>query len=94
MALTKKEKMKKLGHLIVKGAKKSDKFVKKYGPMVQHHARAISESTMGMMAPEVKGKPVNNLIPRRRKGYVDMSPKKRPKRVARGKKGFYLDFTE
>lgn len=88
-----KEKLKKLGGVLVRGVKKGSAAVKKYGPTVHAHARAISESTMEMMTPDVDGKPRNNLIPRRRRGYVDMTAKKKPKKVQGNKKGFYLDFT-
>ncbi len=79
---TKKDKLKKVAHILVKSAKKSGEFIKKYGPKVQHHARAISESTMDAM------------IPRRTRTVVDLTVKRKPKRVAKGRRGFYLDYTQ
>lgn len=76
-----KKKLKKLGHLLVKGGKESGRLVKKYGPRVQHHARAISESTMDAM------------MPQRTRTVVDLTARKKPKRVMKTKRGFYLDFT-
>ena len=76
-----KKKLKKLGHLLVKGAKGSAKAVKKYGPVVHHHVRAISESTMDAM------------MPSRTRTHIDMTARRKPRKVYKTKQGFYLDYT-
>lgn len=76
-----KKKIKKLGDVVIKGGKKSAEIIKRYGPRVQHHARAISESTMDVM------------MPRRTRSVVDLTRNKKPKRVLKTKRGFFLDFT-
>lgn len=89
-----KKDLKKLGSSLVKGFKETEKFVGKYGPKAHAYFRGVSENTMGVFAPQpVRGLP-NNLIPRKRKGYVDLTAKRKPKRVLKGKGGFYLDFTD
>lgn len=78
-----KKKLKKLGHLLVKGGRESVKAVQKYGPKVHSAARRMSDTTMDMM------------MPQRTRTVVDLTAKKVPKRVVKGKRrgDFYLDFT-
>ena len=76
-----KEKIKKLGSLIVKGGKETEKFVSKYGPKVHAASRRMSETAM------------DSLRPSRTRTVVDLTVKRKPKRVAKGRKGFYLDYT-
>jgi len=85
MKLTKKEKLKKLGSIIVKGAKESDKFVKKYGPKAHAYFRDVSESTMDVFStPE--GKRMPHLTPKR-------APRRMPKkRHAKTKGGFFVEL--
>lgn len=80
--------LKKLGSLLVKGGKKSSKFVKKYGPIVQHHARSISESTMDAMRPD----PQIGYVDIRKRGEL----KKMTRRAEMGNKlrGGYIDMTK
>lgn len=101
-----KKKLKKLGSLLIKGGKKSSKFVKKYGPVVQHHARSISGSTMDAMRPaphmidmrkkgefkKMKGRGEMNQM--MRGGYIDMTRRKPMHRKVRKIKGrAFIDFT-
>ena len=76
-----KKKLKKLGHLLVKGGKETGRVVGKYGPKVHAAAKRMSETTMDAM------------IPARTRTVVDLTARKKPKRVYRGKKGFYLDYS-
>jgi len=76
-----KSKAKKLGHLLVKGAKETGKFVGKYGPKAHAFSKSIAESTMDVM------------VPRRTRTVVDLTAKRKPKRIVKGKGGFYLDFS-
>lgn len=87
-----KEKFKKIGKIIVKGTKQTGKFVGKYGPKAHAFFKGVSESTMGAFDTSKERSPIQ-LIPRRRKGYVDFTGKRKPKKVQRHKGGFYLDFT-
>ena len=75
--------MKKLGHLLVKGGKETVRAVNKYGPKVHAATRRMSDTTMDALRPQ------------RTRTVVDLTAKKKPNRVVRGKRrgDFYLDFT-
>jgi len=82
MKLNKREKLERVGDALLRGAKATGKAIKRYGPRVHHHAKAISSSAMDVMAP------------RRTKTVVDLTARRKPKRVRKGKGGFYLDYTK
>lgn len=84
-----KDKLKKVAKLLIQGSKKTGKFVGKYGPKAHAFLKGVSESTAQAFDPNTG----RQLIPRRRKGYVDFTKKKKPTRVLRRRGGFYLDFT-
>ena len=76
-----KKNLKKLGRLLGTGVKKSGEFINNWGPKVHRATRRMSDVAMDAMAP------------RRTRTVVDLTAKRKPKRVMKGKKGFYLDFT-
>jgi len=83
------KKQKNYAKNLKKGVKALSKTYKKYAPkvakagrIVQHHSKAISESTMDMM------------VPKRTRTHVDMTARRKPTRVAKTKQGFYLDYTQ
>jgi len=80
---SKKKNLKKLGHLLVKGGKETARVVGKYGPKVHAAARRMSDTTMDAM------------MPQRTRTVVDLTAKRKPKRIVKGKRrgDFYLDFT-
>jgi len=77
-----KKKLKKFSDALVKGAKQTGKFVGKYGPKVNRAAQRMSETAMDAM------------MPSRKRTVVDLTAKKKPKRVVKGRGGFYLDYTD
>jgi len=78
----KKNKYKKLAQGFRKGFKETADFAKKYGPKVHAASKKMSEATMDVM------------MPRRTKTVVDLTAKRKPSRVVKGKGGFYLDYTK
>ena len=79
--MMKKNKLKKLGKLLGTGVKKTGKAIKKYGPRVSAASRRMADTAMDALAPS------------RTRTVVDLTPKRRPKRIYKGKKGFYLDYS-
>lgn len=87
-----RKKYKRYARGIGDGVKELSRMYKKHAPAVKNAAvkthralKASAESISESMVPS---------IPRRRRGYVDLTAKRKPKRVVRGKGGFYLDFTK
>ena len=81
MKSKRKENLKKLGKLLGTGVKKTGEFVETYGPKVHRASRRMSETAM------------DSLRPSRTRTVVDLTAKRKPKRIRKGRKGFYLDFT-
>jgi len=84
-----KPKYKNYAEKVGRGVRGLSKKYKKYAPAVKK-AAVTTHKVLRVSAETIHG----SLIPApRRKGYIDMTQKRKPKPVRRKKGGFYLDFT-
>lgn len=77
-----KKDFKKFAKKVKKGFKGSAKAYKKYAPKVHAGLKKTSDA----LAEGISATP-------RRRAVVDLTAKPKPKKVYKGKKGVYLDFT-